>query len=135
MVRARILVADDHKAMQERVVHLLEKQFEILDAVSDGQALIKAALKLKPDVCLVDISMPIVDGIEAAYQLKKNGSTAKIIFLTVHEDPDFVQAALNSGAVGYVVKPRIASDLIIALKEVLAGRTFISPSLMLIGEV
>lgn len=129
MARVRILLADDHKAMRERVVHLLEDEFEVLGALEDGQAVVNAALELKPDVCLIDISMPILNGIEVANELKQDGSTAKIIFLTIHEDPDFVQAALNTGASGYVVKSRIASDLLTAVRDVLAGRKFVSPPL------
>jgi len=129
VARVRILLADDHKAMRERVVHLLEDEFEVLGALEDGQAVVNAALELKPDVCLIDISMPILNGIEVANELKQDGSTAKIIFLTIHEDPDFVQAALNTGASGYVVKSRIASDLLTAVRDVLAGRKFVSPPL------
>ena len=129
MVRARILLADDHKAMRERVVHLLEEEFEILGAFEDGLAMVDAAERLKPDLCLLDISMPNLNGIEVANELRQDGSTAKIIFLTIHEDPDFVQAALNTGASGYVVKSRIASDLVAAVRQVLAGRTFVSPPL------
>jgi len=130
VARARILLADDHKAMRERVMHMLEDEFEVLAAVEDGQAIVDAAHELKPDVCLLDISMPVMSGIEVANELKQDGSTAKIIFLTIHEDPDFVQAALNSGASGYVVKSRIASDLLIAIRDVLAGRRFVSSAAM-----
>jgi DNA-binding NarL/FixJ family response regulator len=134
VARARILLADDHKAMRERVVHLLEDEFEILDVFEDGLAIVKAAQRLKPDLCLLDISMPTLNGIEVANELKQAGSTTKIIFLTIHEDPDFVQAAMNTGASGYVVKSRIASDLLTAMKEVLAGRTFVSPPLSLVFD-
>jgi DNA-binding NarL/FixJ family response regulator len=127
--RARILLADDHKGMRDRVVRMLGHEFEMLEPVKDGRAFLEAASRLKPDVCLLDISMPIVNGIEAARQLKESGSTAKIIFLTIHEDPDFLVAALKAGASGYVVKPRMASDLYAAVKEVLVGRTYISSSL------
>ena len=126
MARARILLADDHKEMRDRVVRQLGGEFEILDAVEDGSTLLEAAVKSRPDVCLLDISMPIVNGIEAASKLRERGSSAKIIFLTVHEDLDFVQAALKTGALGYVVKRQMASDLRTAVKEALAGRTFIS---------
>ncbi len=130
MARARILLADDHKAMRERVLHMLEDEFEVLGALEDGQAIVDAAHELKPDLCLLDISMPVMNGIEVAQELKQDGSTAKIIFLTIHEDPDFVQAALNSGASGYVVKSRIASDLLIAIRDVLAGGRFVSSAAM-----
>ena len=129
MGRARILLADDHEGMRDRVVRMLEREFEVLETVSDGGAVLEAAARLKPDICLMDISMPVLNGIEAAAQLKESGSRAKIIFLTIHEDPDFLVAALRAGASGYVVKPRMASDLRAAIKEVLAGRTYISSSL------
>jgi len=123
---ARILLADDHKAMREQVVHLLEREFEIMGAFENGQAIVEAALRLKPDVCLLDISMPVLNGIEAANQLKHKGSTTKIIFLTIHEDPDFVRAAFDTGASGYVIKRCLVPDLCAAVKEVLAGRRFVS---------
>jgi DNA-binding NarL/FixJ family response regulator len=128
VVRARILLADDHREMRDTVVHLLQDEFEMLDPVADGRALLQKAAELKPDICLLDISMPIINGIEAAVQLKESGIRSKIVFLTIHRDWDFVQAALKSGASGYVVKPRMISDLKTALREVLAGRTFISGS-------
>ena len=126
MTRARILVAEDHALMRNRVVRLLKSEFEVLEAVADGQALLELAARLNPDVCVLDISMPILNGIEAAGQLRRNGSTAKIIFLTLHNDSDFVRAALDSGAEGYVVKGQMAVDLPVAVREVLAGRTFLS---------
>jgi DNA-binding NarL/FixJ family response regulator len=128
VARTRILLADDHKEMRDRVVRMLESEFDVLGAVEDGGALLEAALKIKPDVCVIDISMPILSGIEAAARLRESGSTAKVIFLTVHDDADFVQAALETGALGYVVKSRMASDLCAAIKRAIAGRLFISPS-------
>ena len=128
MARARILLADDHSEMRDRVVNLLKYEFDMLEPVSDGRALLEKASELKPDVCLVDISMPILNGIEASNRLRESGSTAKVIFLTIHLDNDFVQAALETGALGYVIKPRMASDLHTAVREVLAGRVFISPT-------
>jgi len=129
VARARVLLADDHKGMRDRVVRMLEREFEMLEPVNDGREFLEAAFRLKPDVCLMDISMPIINGIEAAAQLKESGSKAKIIFLTIHEDPDFLVAALKAGASGYVVKPRMASDLRAAIRDVLAGHTYISSSL------
>ena len=131
MNRARILLADDHKEMRDRVRTHLEREFEVVDAVSNGHALLEAALKLDPDVCLLDISMPVLNGIETAIQLKESGSNAKIVFLTIHEDLDFVYAALKTGASAYVIKRRMASDLRPAIREALAGRTFISSSITL----
>jgi DNA-binding NarL/FixJ family response regulator len=128
MAHTRILLADDHKEMRDRVLRLLEPNFEVVGAVDDGFALLEAALKMKPDICIMDISMPKVSGIEAAAQLKESGSKVKVIFLTVHEDPDFVRAALETGALGYVVKSRMASDLSAAINGVMVGRLFVSPS-------
>jgi DNA-binding NarL/FixJ family response regulator len=128
VTRARILLADDHREMRDIVVQLLERDFDILQAVEDGPALLDAASRLNPDVCLVDISMPIINGIEVAAQLRESGSMVKIIMLTIHEDLDFVRAAFKCGASGYVVKSRMATDLRIAVQEVLAGRTFVSSS-------
>lgn len=126
MARARILVADDHKGIRETVVHLLNREFDVLETVNDGRALIEAVQRLHPDLCVVDISMPIVSGIEAAAKLKKNGNPPKLIFLTIHDDQDFLTEAFNAGADGYVIKGRMAADLIVAVKAVLEGRTFVS---------
>jgi DNA-binding NarL/FixJ family response regulator len=91
--------------------------------------LIEAVARLHPDILVIDISMPVLSGIEAAQQLKQSGTDAKIVFLTIHEDPDFVQAALAAGASGYVVKSRLATDLLLAIRAALAGGRFVSPSL------
>ena len=131
MTRARILLADDHKEMRDRVIGLLEPEFEVVGAVEDGRALLKADSELQPDVCVVDISMPVLCGIDAAAQLKASGSKAKIVVLTVYDDRDFLQAALKSGALGYVVKSRMASDLSAAIHDALADRIFISSTLTL----
>lgn len=130
MHTARILLADDHKEIRDKVRRYLEAEFNVLDAVDNGRALLDAAARLDPDICLLDISMPILDGIETANKLKESGSKAKVIFLTVHEDSDFLQAALKTGASGYVLKRRMASDLHRAVKEALAGRIFISSSIV-----
>ena len=130
MHNARILLADDHKEMRDSVKRCLEADFEVIGAVADGRALLEAAARLDPDVCLLDISMPVLNGIEVATQLRESGSRAKVIFLTIHEDIDFAQAALKTGASGYVVKRRMASDLQRAVKEALAGRIFISSSVV-----
>ncbi len=127
MNRPRVLLADDHLMMREKVTWLLESEFDIIGAVPDGEALLKEATELDPDIVILDISMPGLPGIEAARRLRKAGSHAKIVFLTVHEDPDFVRESLWAGALGYVVKRRLVSDLLIAMREVLEGRLFVSP--------
>ena len=129
LIRARILLADDHKEMRERVVSLLQEEFEVVGAVEDGRALLEAELKMQPDVCVVDISMPGICGLDAAAQLVARGSKTRIVVLTVYDDSDFLEAALTSGASAYVVKRRMTSDLCLAIHEVLAGRVFISPHL------
>lgn len=126
MRRARILVAEDHKLMRQRVVSLLKREFDVVEAVANGKALLEAAALLKPDVCVLDISMPLLNGIETVVHLKQSDSTAKVIFLTIHHDSDFIGAAFKSGVEGYVFKTRMAADLILAVREVLAGRTFLS---------
>lgn len=131
---ARILLADDHDEMRDRVKRHLEKEFEVLDALGTGLALLDSVEKLKPDVCVLDISMPVLNGIETANRLKQSGSTARIVFLTIHEDLDFVRAALSTGALGYVVKRRMVSDLRLAINEALAGRVFISSSIPFITK-
>ncbi len=127
MKRVRILLADDHTEMLKRVVHLLQSEFEVVGAVNDGQALLEAASKLQPDVVVLDISMPVLNGLEAADRLREVGSRAKVVFLTVHEEPDFVHESLAKGALCYVVKPRLTSDLVPAIREALANRSFVSP--------
>jgi len=128
MARARVLLADDHDALLDKVEWLLDGEFDVIGKVRDGQALLDAAERLKPDLLIVDISMPVMGGIEAAHRLTESGSKTRIVFLTVHEDPDFIGEAFAAGASGYVIKSRIASDLIAAANEALAGRPFTSPS-------
>jgi DNA-binding NarL/FixJ family response regulator len=130
--RARILLADDHKDMRDRVVRVLEKHFDLLDAVADGQALLEAASLLKPDLCLMDVSMPVLNGFETATRLRNSGSKAKIVFLSIHEDVDFARAAFAVGASAYVVKRRLASDLLQAIRAALSGGTFTSS--MAVGD-
>jgi DNA-binding NarL/FixJ family response regulator len=126
--RPRVLLADDHVPIIERVKPLLETAFEIVGSVDNGKDLVSEAGRLQPDLILLDISMPGLTGIEAAHELRQNGAKAKLVFLTVHERVEFVHACLAEGALGYVVKSRIATDLVTALREALAGRRFISPS-------
>ena len=129
--RTRVLLADDHEAMLDRVKRLLEKELQVVGIVRDGQAALEAVAELRPDVLILDISMPVLDGLQVALRLKPKKSKVRIIFLTVHEDPDFASEALATGALGYVVKPHLATDLLVAINEVLAGRTFVSPSIPL----
>lgn len=122
----RIVIADDNKEMQKAIVDLLEPQFDVVAAVTDGRALVEAVERLNPDVALVDISMPILNGIDAVTQITARNSHVSVVFLTVNEDRDFVRAALKAGGLGYVVKRQMATDTIPAIMAVLDGRTFIS---------
>jgi len=129
VARIRLLLAEDHLEMRKMILRILEREFDVVGAVGDGQALLEAEPRLKPDVCVIDISMPILSGIEAAILLRQSGSLVKIVFLTVHTQDVFVEAALEAGALGYVLKPRMASDLHLAVQEAFSGRSFVSPSL------
>jgi DNA-binding NarL/FixJ family response regulator len=127
--RVRAILADDHPAVLQTVARLLEPDVDVVGTVGDGRSLLEAALELKPDVLIMDISMPGMSGIEAAKKLIEAGCTSKIVFLTIHGDLDFVRACLASGAFAYVIKPRLATDLLPAIREALAGNIFVSPPL------
>ena len=125
--RVRIVVVDDNRGMRETVVKLLEGDFDIVGQAADGASLVELEKELKPSIGIMDISMPKLNGMQAASAIRARGSEMKIVFLTVHEDPDFVKAAFESGAVGYVVKRHMARELRTALDKVIGGGTFVSP--------
>jgi len=127
--KIRILVADDHQPILDRVAALLSEDFTIVAAVNAGDAAVGAARQLRPDVLVLDISMPGLNGFEAASQMKDAGSTAVVIFLSVHDEPEFLDAAWKAGALGYVRKSHLGSDLIPAIRSALAGRRFVSASI------
>jgi DNA-binding NarL/FixJ family response regulator len=129
--RARLLLADDHEEFLAVEARLLEPEFEVIATARDGQAALEETARLGPDALILDISMPVLGGFEAARLLRAAGSCVKIVFLTVHGDPDYVRAGLAVGVSGYVVKSRLASDLVPALRAALAGQTFVSPSIPL----
>ena len=126
MSKVRILLADDHPYFSDMVERILGSGFEIIGKVDDGRALLDAAMRLTPDLILTDISMPVLNGIDAVDELRKQGCPSKVIFLTVHADADFVRTCVAAGAFGYIVKPRVAADLLVAIRRVLAGHLFIS---------
>jgi len=126
----RLLVAEDHAGMRDKVVSILEIEFSVVCSVNNGQEMLDAESRINPDIVILDVSMPTMNGIEAAIRLKQRNSKARIIFLTVHEGPEFLQAALATGALGYVSKSRLASDLRLAVREAMAGRRFVSSSLI-----
>jgi DNA-binding NarL/FixJ family response regulator len=126
--RPRVLVADDHRAMLDTLVRLLSREFEVVAAVTDGLAAVNEATHLDPDLLVLDIAMPGLNGIAAATRLKEQGSTARVVFVTNLRDHEFVEGSLALGDVGFVVKDRLVADLLPAIRHVLAGETFISPS-------
>lgn len=127
MIRPRVLLADDHSAFLERTAALLEPQFEIVGTVADGTALVSEALRLSPDVIVADITMPGLSGIDAVHRLRKLASTARIVFLTVHSEEQFVEACTAEGALGYVVKANMKAHLIPAVHAALIGVAYVSP--------
>src|SRR5512134_25611 len=126
----RILLADDSPYMLQAARLILEPEFQIVGTVDDGETVVEAMQSLEPDVLILDISMGLMNGLEAARLLTRIGSKAKIVFLTVHKDQEFVEEAFSAGAMGYVIKPRLGTDLLIAVREALMGHTFVSPDLI-----
>jgi len=124
----RVLLADDHDEFLQRALSLLT-DFQIVGTVHNGRDLIAEVLRLEPDVIVSDITMPIMTGIEAAHELREAGSTARLVFLTVHEEPAFLHACFAEGALGYVIKSHLGTDLIPAINEALSRHRFISPSI------
>ncbi len=124
MNRPRLLIAEDHPDTQDVLRELLEPDHDIVGLVSDGQAALDAAAKLDPDLVLLDISMPRLGGIAAARQLQRSMPALKFIFVTAHADPLYVDEAFRIGARGYVLKQAMISDLLDAVREVLAGGTY-----------
>ena len=124
-----VLLADDHEEFLGMVVRHLELHFDVVGSVHDGKSLLQEATRLAPDLIVLDISMPALNGFETARQLRTMGCLARIVFLTVYADPDYVDAAFEAGALGYVLKSELASDLLPGLREALAGRSFVSPTL------
>jgi DNA-binding NarL/FixJ family response regulator len=129
MTAPRILLADDQEEMLETLVEMLEDEFQIVGTAENGTRVLELTPRLAPDIVVLDISMPVLNGFEAALRLKEQCSAARVVFLTAHEDTDLVEAAMSAGALGYVVKSCLATDLVPALWQALAGKTFVSPSL------
>jgi DNA-binding NarL/FixJ family response regulator len=126
--RPRVLVADDHRAMLDSLVRLLSRDFDVVSAVTDGVSVVDAAARHAPDLLVLDIAMPGLNGIAAAAQVKASGSPVKIVFVTNLHDREFVDGALALGDVGFVVKDRLVADLLPAIRTVLNGQAFVSPS-------
>jgi len=129
MKRTRILLADDHLLTLEGIRAVLEPHHEIVGMVTDGRALVDAALRLKPDLIAMDITMPLLNGIDAAVQIKKSAPEVKLLFVTMHINPAYLEAALHAGGNGYVLKSAAREELLEAIKRVMEGRIYVSPGL------
>ncbi len=126
VAKIRVVLADDHQALVASIRRILGEEYEVVGVVENGSQAVDAVLTLNPDVLVIDISMPVLDGLQAARQLQKANCRTKIVFLTIHEDHDFVAAAFSAGAVGYVTKARLSTDLVPAILEAMQGHTFVS---------
>ena len=126
VIPKRVLVADDLAPVLSAVAALLKGTFNVVSMVSDGHAALAGVIAVDPDLAILDIAMPGLSGIEVAKELKKHGSKTKIVFLTVHQDSEIIGTCLSAGALGYVLKELMVSDLIPAMNEALADRVFIS---------
>jgi DNA-binding NarL/FixJ family response regulator len=125
--RARLLLADDHLLVAAGLRSMLESKFDVVGMADNGRALVQAAEQLRPDVILLDISMPELNGIEAARKLRKLVPNAKLIFVTMHTDATFVTEAMRAGGSGYVAKQSAPTELVTAVEEVLRGHTYLTP--------
>ena len=123
----RVLLADDHHLLLGALEKLLEGECQVIGRVSDGRELVAAALELKPDVVVLDIGMPSLNGLEAARQIKQSLRSVKLVFLTMNEDPDIAAEAFRAGASAYVLKRSAPSELLTAIREVMLGRSYVTP--------
>ncbi|ABF43064.1 two component transcriptional regulator, LuxR family [Candidatus Koribacter versatilis Ellin345] len=127
--RARIIIADDHTLVAEACKKLLEGDYDVVAVVRDGRALVHSASQLQPNVVVIDINMPLLNGLDAGQQIKKASPAVQLVFLTMSEEPELVKEAFRCGASAYVVKTGAAAELVTAVQEVLSGHTYLSPSL------
>lgn len=127
MARPCILMADDHQMLLDAFTVMLEQDFDVVGAVTDGRALLREFARLNPDVVLLDVAMPLLNGLDAARQLKATRRPVKLVFLTMNPDPDLASEALRLGASGYVLKSSAARELKQAIQEALSGRSYITP--------
>jgi two-component system nitrate/nitrite response regulator NarL len=128
-MKPKLLIAEDHPAMRARVASLLQRDFDVVASVAGGLAAVEAASRFLPDLVILDVSMPTLDGPDVARRVKDQGCNAKIVFISVSTDLNHITACLAAGGDAYVSKMRMATDLIDAINEVLAGRRFVSPDL------
>lgn len=133
MTRPRVLLADDHRMVSEGLRSLLADEFELVDIVEDGRAMVAAAKKLHPDIIVSDITMPEINGIDAMARLKKDNPDIKVIFLSMHQNAAYARRALKAGALGFVLKHSAPAELVMAIRAAMKGKIFISPALA--GEI
>jgi DNA-binding NarL/FixJ family response regulator len=129
MKRHRILLADDHLLIAQALQQLLQVEFDVVGIVSDGRELLRAARELSPDVVVVDIGMPLLNGLDAGEQLKATNPNIRIVYLTQHREPRFAVEAFRRGASGFLLKDSAVSELTVAIREAVRGRQYTSPSL------
>ena len=129
MTKPRILLADDHRMVAEGLKGILTEEFELVGIVEDGRAMVAAARELRPDVIVADISMPLLNGIDALAPLKQDNPDVRVVFLTMHRDAAYARRALDAGASGFVLKHSAPAELVLAVHAALHGRTFITPDL------
>ena len=127
MKQLRILLGDDHSLLLKGIKSLLETHYEIAGSVENGRALVESALRLRPDLVILDISMPILNGIDAAREIKKELPSVKLIFLTMHSNAIYLRKSLEAGASGYVLKSGAAEELLTAIEEARRGRIYVTP--------
>jgi DNA-binding NarL/FixJ family response regulator len=127
MTRIRLLLADDHMLFAEGLQSLLRDEFELLGTVGNGKELVEATHRLNPEVILVDISMPVLNGFDAVRRIRKDGNSAKVIFLTMHDDETLVAEAFRCGGSGYVLKQAAGEELVTAIREVAQGNNYLTP--------
>jgi DNA-binding NarL/FixJ family response regulator len=125
--KARLLIADDHKLLAEACKSILEPEFEVVGIVTDGRSMVSAAATLKPDVIILDISMPQLNGLDAAEQIKHKQPYIKLVFLTMNLGADVAAEAFRRGATGYVLKQSAAEELVVAIRKVIQGASYLSP--------
>ena len=127
MSRTRVLLADDHRLLREAFTRLIESECEVVGGVGDGRAVLAEASKLQPDIVVMDVAMPLLNGLDAARQLHKQSPKIKVIFVTQNEDPDIAAEAFRAGAAGFLLKNSGANELLTAIKEVARGRSYVTP--------
>ena len=125
--RPRLLIADDHTIFAEALKVFLERTYPVIGVVADGRALIEATLTLRPDVTIIDVAMPVLNGFDAARKIKEDSPNIKFVFLTMRSDPNLAAAALELGAIGFVLKHSAGTELLKAIDHVLHGKSYLSP--------